>query len=175
MPQTRIHLPKFVNRNKTGHLSCINFRLMRYVIAITCILISGIHHANAIELLCSSSENLSALSKDEFSVALVKDAHISLGDLPQLFSASYENDGSETIRVCLLPPESPSTESLLSSLGVSRTSFKALLANRDSIKDPREIKLVSSESEMFQCVEGFYPSIGYTARAINSRNDLGCY
>ena len=95
--------------------------------------------------------------------------------MPQLFSASYENDGSETIRVCLLPPESPSTESLLSSLGVSRTSFKALLANRDSIKDPREIKLVSSESEMFQCVEGFYPSIGYTARAINSRNDLGCY
>ena len=135
----------------------------------------GIHHANAIELLCSSSENLSTLSKDEFSVALVKDAHISLGDLPQLFSASYKNEGNETIRVCLFPPESPSTKSLLSSLGVSRTSFKSLLANRDSMKDRREIKLVSSESEMFQCVEGAHPSIGYAASSINSRRDLGCY
>ncbi|WP_143070785.1 MULTISPECIES: hypothetical protein [unclassified Polynucleobacter] len=175
MLQPRNHLPKFVYHNKAGHLPYINFRLMRCAIAITFVLMGGIHHANAIELLCSSSENLSALNKDEFSVALVKDAHISLGDLPQLFSASYENDGSETIRVCLFPPESPSTKSLLSSLGVSRTSFKSLLANRDSMKDSREIKLVSSESEMFQCVEGAYPSIGYTARAINSRNDLGCY
>jgi hypothetical protein len=175
MPQLRIHLPKFVNRNKAGHLSGINFRLMRCAIAIAFILMSGIHQANAIELLCSSPENLSALNRDEFSVALVKDAYISLGDLPQLFSASYENDGSETIRVCLFPPESPSTKSLLSSLGVSRTSFKSLLASRDSMKDRREIKLVSSESKMFQCVEGAHPSIGYAASSINSRRDLGCY
>lgn len=175
MPQIRIHLPKFVNRNKGGLFPCINFRLMRCASAMAFILLGGIHQANAVELLCSSSENLSTLNKDEFSVALVKDAHISLEDLPQLFSASFKKDGSETIRVCLFPPESTPTKSLLSSLGVSQASFKSLLAHRDSTKDRREIKLVSSESEMFQCVEGAYPSIGYADHPINSRYDLGCY
>lgn len=175
MIQTQTHLSKFLYRFKAGGLCRIHSLLMRSVVAGTIMLINGINCANAVELLCSSSENLSALNKDEFSVALVKDGHVALEDLPQLFSASYKNDSNEAIRVCVFPPESPSTQSLLSSLGVSRASFKALLAHHDVSEDQREIKLVSSESEMFQCVEEVYPAVGYAPHSMNSGRDLGCY
>lgn len=149
----------------------------RLYFAIILAVLSGINCANAIGLLCSAPEELSKLSKDEFSVALVKDSHISLGDLPQLFSASYKNNRNEAIRICVYPVDNPSTRILLESLGVNRRSFQSLLAQREAGKDKdfREIKLVSSESEMFQCVEGSYPSVGYVANTTNMQHDLGCY
>lgn len=168
----KINKHPFFLKSNIFHATIEVFSTLALIIGI---LLCVLNSAYAVELLCSNRPEDSSMNKDEFSVAMVKGAAISLADMPKLFSAAYQNRSGDSIRVCVLPESNAATKEMLSSLEINRQKFRSLLNHQGKENDSREIKLVSNELEMLRCVEEVYPAVGYVRHVSDAHQELGCF
>ena len=109
-----------------------------------------------------------------FSMASVNGTiDVSLDDLLAAYSGYPIRISGKPLFACFLPGQEALSTSALQTLGLSSAAMQ-MLARRSAIVQ-RNLKLVTDEVEMQQCLEKNSPAFGYLSKPINNEKVAPCF
>ena len=109
-----------------------------------------------------------------FSMASVNGTiDVSLDDLLAAYSGYPIRISGKPLFACFLPGQEALSTSALQTLGLSSAAMQ-MLARRSAIVQ-RNLKLVTDEVEMQQCLEKNSPAFGYLSKPINNEKVATCF
>ena len=98
---------------------------------------------------------------------------VSLDDLLAAYSGYPIRISAKPLFACFLPGQEALSTSALQTLGLSSAAMQ-MLARRSAIVQ-RNLKLVTDEVEMQQCLEKNSPAFGYLSKPINNEKVAPCF
>mgnify|MGYP000175534522 FL=1 len=109
-----------------------------------------------------------------FSMASVNGTiDVSLDDLLAAYSGYPIRISGKPLFACFMPGQEALSTSALQTLGLSSAAMQ-MLARRSAIVQ-RNLKLVTDEDEMQQCLEKNSPAFGYLSKPINNEKVAPCF
>lgn len=109
-----------------------------------------------------------------FSMASVNGTiDVSLDDLLAAYSGYPVRISGKPLFACFMPGQEALSTSALQTLGLSSAAMQ-MLARRSAIVQ-RNLKLVTDEREMQQCLEKNSPAFGYLSKPINNEKVAPCF
>jgi hypothetical protein len=109
-----------------------------------------------------------------FSMASVNGTiDVSLDDLLAAYSGYPIRISGKPLFACFMPGQEALSTSALQTLGLSSAAMQ-MLARRSAIVQ-RNLKLVTDEREMQQCLEKNSPAFGYLSKPINNEKVAPCF
>jgi hypothetical protein len=109
-----------------------------------------------------------------FSMASVNGTiDVSLDDLLAAYSGYPIRVSGKPLFACFMPGQEALSTSALHTLGLNSAAMQ-MLARRSAIVQ-RNLKLVTDEREMLQCLEKNSPAFGYLSKPINNEKVAPCF
>lgn len=109
-----------------------------------------------------------------FSMASVNGTiDVSLDDLLAAYSGYPIRISGKPLFACFMPGQEALSTSALQTLGLSSAAMQ-MLARRSAIVQ-RNLKLVTDEAEMQQCLETHTPAFGYLSKPIDNEKVAPCF
>ena len=144
-----------------------------------CVLVSHVYAQEKVEAIwhCSKMPQAEAAqggTEMTFSMASVNGTiDVSLDDLLAAYSGYPIRISGQPLFACFMPGQEALSASALQTLGLSSAAMQ-MLARRSAIVQ-RNLKLVTDEGEMQQCLEKNSPAFGYLSKPINNEKVAPCF
>ena len=98
---------------------------------------------------------------------------VTLDDLLAVYSGYPVRLSGQPLFACFMPGQEDLSESALASLGLNASAMQ-MLSRRSAIVQ-RNLKLVTDEAEMLQCMNRHAPSFGYLSQATVTEKVAPCF
>lgn len=120
------------------------------------------------------AEASQSVNETLFSMASVNGTiDVSLDDLLAAYSGYPIRISGKPLFACFMPGQEALSTSALQTLGLSSAAMQ-MLARRSAIVQ-RNLKLVTDEAAMQQCLEKNSPAFGYLSKPINNEKVAPCF
>jgi len=125
----------------------------------------------------SVSELVDAEPAGNFGMGAVSSGHgtiaVTMEDLLSVYSGYPARISNRPLFACFMPGDEALSLSALESMGLSAPALQ-ILARRSAIVQ-RQLKIVTDEDEMRQCMTRHFPSFGYLSQAYVSDKVAPCF